>query len=83
MLLIELDYAWNVRTNQINPICETVIVIVRKCNFYTFAKNGSKELGKGSKKKIMENSILGGGGGVSEGHFPYPIFFIFFLLQMV
>ena len=33
-------------------------------------------LGKRSKKKsIMENSILG---GVSEGDFPYPIFFIFF-----
>ena len=33
------------------------------------------------KKSIMENSILRGG-GVSEGHFPYPIFFIL-LLQMV
>ena len=32
-------------------------------------------LGEGLKKqkKIMENSILGGE-GVSEGHFPYPIF---------
>ena len=27
-------------------------------------------------KKNMENSIIGG--GVSKGHFPYPIFFIFF-----
>ena len=33
---------------------------------------------KKNKKKIMENSILGGGGGVSRGHFPYPFFFIFF-----
>ena len=27
----------------------------------------------------MENSITGGG-GVSEGHFPYPIFFYLFFL---
>ena len=33
---------------------------------------------EGLKKSIMENSILGGEGGVSEGHFPYPIFLIFF-----
>ena len=34
---------------------------------------------KKNKKKIMENSILGGeGGGVSKGHFPYSFFFIFF-----
>ena len=33
---------------------------------------------KKNKKKIMENSILEGEGGVSEGHFPYPTFFYFF-----
>ena len=33
-------------------------------------------------KKIKKNygkfHTRGGGGGVSEGHFPYPTFFIFF-----
>ena len=39
----------------------------------------SASIGEGFKKikkSFMENSILGG--GVSEGHFPYPIFLIFF-----
>ena len=41
--------------------------------FYDDDKSFKIKLGKGSKKKsIMEKSSLGG--GVSEGHFPYPIF---------
>ena len=49
-------------------------------NSFTFKLTNSN-LEKGSKKikENMENSIMGGEGGVSEGHFPYPIFFIFFI----
>ena len=39
--------------------------------------NKLNRLREGLKKSIMENSILGGR-GVSEGHFPYPIFKNFF-----
>ena len=43
--------------------------------FFMFVYKGRV---KKNKKKIMENSILEGEGGVSEGHFPYPTFFYFF-----
>ena len=48
-------------------------------NSFTFKLTNSN-LEKGSKKikENMENSIIGGEGGVSEFHFPYPIFFHFF-----
>ena len=51
---------------------EVVIIIIAifQSNFSTL------NLGRVQKNIFMENSILEG--GVSEGHFPYPIIFIFF-----
>ena len=50
---------------------------LKKQNFYFPKDIFRRFLGEGFKKKIMENSILGARGGVSECHFPYPFFNFF------
>ena len=65
------------------------ILMSRFCSAMTLDKkvaqslffSGKYSLGKGSKKKIKKNYgkfHIRGGGRVSRGHFPYPIFFIFY-----
>ena len=55
------------RVNQIKDKLHVANILYKK----------DREGFKKNKKKIMENSIIGGRGGVSEGNFPYSIFFWF------
>ena len=51
-------------------------IVIVKLSFFKISPPLKGRVQK-KKKIFMENSITGGG-GVSEGHFPYTNFFIFF-----